>query len=201
MKAKLVLCLALPLMLVAIPTLFLAPNSALAQSGGGYDIEWQALDNGGEQFAAGGSYQLGFTLGQDAPPSISSGGDYQILQGYWAGATEPAAAQPKAITDLAASISGANCLLNWTAVTQDINDQSINGVTYNVYRSINETYFTPGSAYASSLISPTYPDPDTTVFGDPNINAFYLVTANSAGGESDISNRVGVFNFAIVPGS
>jgi hypothetical protein len=201
MKAKLILLLVLTLLLLSIPTIFLAPGSVLAQSGGGYDLEWQTLSNGGDQFASGGDYQLGFTAGQDTPPLVSAGGSYQLVQGFWAGATGLAPAKPKAITDLTASQVSGKCQLDWSAVTEDVNGNPISGVTYNVYRAIGDPYFTPGVTYATGLTAPTYTDPDATVFGDANKNAFYLVTAVSSGGESDISNRVGTFNFSLVPGS
>lgn len=64
---------------------------ALAQSGGSYDVEWQVLGAAGDEFASGGSYQLGFTLGQDQEPLVSSKGSYQIIQGYWSGGIGPTA--------------------------------------------------------------------------------------------------------------
>ena len=70
-----------------LATLFVAVGAVLAQSGGNYDLEWHALGSAGEQFVSGGSYQVGFTLAQDTPPLISAGGSYQVVQGYWSGAT------------------------------------------------------------------------------------------------------------------
>jgi hypothetical protein len=70
-----------------LATLFLVGAVVLAQSGGNYDLEWHTLGSAGEQFVSGGSYQIGFTLAQDTPPLISAGGGYQVVQGYWSGAT------------------------------------------------------------------------------------------------------------------
>jgi len=191
------------LVTLLLSIVMLLPGSALAQSGDGYDLWWHVFGNGGAEFVSGGNYQLGFTIGHGTPSGVSSGGNYQLVQGYWAGATDPALARPAAITDLAATQSGVNCQLNWTAITQDMAGHSISGVTYDVYRVLNAPYFTPdsGNRIATGLTSTTFTDPDTTVFGDPDRNAFYVVRAVNTYGQSDDSNRVGTFNFALVPGS
>jgi hypothetical protein len=84
-------CLRMILLLVV---LLLFGGAVLAQSSGGYDVEWQVIGSAGEQFATGGDYQLGFTLAQDTPPQVSQGGSYQVVQGYWSGAGFP----PTAVT-------------------------------------------------------------------------------------------------------
>jgi hypothetical protein len=70
----------------SLAILLLAGGVVLAQSGGSYDVEWQVIASAGEQFVAGGGYQIGFTLAQDTPPLVSQGGSYQVAQGYWSGA-------------------------------------------------------------------------------------------------------------------
>ena len=45
----------------------------------------------GDEFVTGGAYQLGFTVGLDQEPLISTGGSYQIVQGYWSGGSAPTA--------------------------------------------------------------------------------------------------------------
>jgi hypothetical protein len=86
MKRKLILLLSVALLLtLAGVALRLAQDTALAQTGGDYDLEWHVIGSAGEQFVSGGGYQIGFTLAQDTPPLMSSGGGYQIAQGYWAG--------------------------------------------------------------------------------------------------------------------
>ena len=86
MKTKLVLLLSLALLFALTGgALRLAQGTALAGTGGNYDVEWHVIGSAGDQFVSGGSYQIGFTLAQDTPPLISSGGSYQIVQGYWAG--------------------------------------------------------------------------------------------------------------------
>lgn len=64
---------------------------ALAQSGGSYDVEWQVLGTAGDEFAAGGAYQVGFTVGQEQEPLVSSGGRYQVVQDYWQDGGAPTA--------------------------------------------------------------------------------------------------------------
>ena len=55
---------------------------ARAQTGGGYDLTWNSIDNGGATFSTGGSYQLGGTFGQlDA--GDMSGGAYTLRGGFW----------------------------------------------------------------------------------------------------------------------
>ena len=62
--------------------LLLVTSGVLAQSGSGYDVEWQTIGSGSVQLASGGNYKIGFTVGQDTPPLISSGGNYIVVQGY-----------------------------------------------------------------------------------------------------------------------
>jgi hypothetical protein len=86
MKRKLILLLSVALLFtLAGGALRLAQDTALAQTGGNYDLEWHVIGSAGDQFVSGGGYQIGFTLAQDTPPLMSSGGGYQIAQGYWAG--------------------------------------------------------------------------------------------------------------------
>lgn len=76
------------LLLLLVTTLTVA---VVAQSGGSYDIEWFTIGTAGDEFAAGGDYQVGFTLGQEQEPLISTGGSYQIVQGYWSEGSGPTA--------------------------------------------------------------------------------------------------------------
>ena len=109
--------------------------------------------------------------------------------------------RPQPITDLSISKDSGQAKLNWTPVIYDVNGNPIPNATYLVYRAINEPYFSPDSPYATDITSNSYLDPDTTVLTDPNHNAFYLVTTIHQDLESDKSNRVGTFNFSLVPGS
>jgi hypothetical protein len=53
-----------------------------AQSGGGYDLTWNTVDNGGVTFSSGGGYSLGGTAGQ-ADAATWSGGGYTLVGGFW----------------------------------------------------------------------------------------------------------------------
>ena len=62
----------------------LASTPAMSQSGGDYDLSWSSIDGGGTIRAAGGSYNLGGTIGQpDA--GLVSGGVYSVGGGFWRG--------------------------------------------------------------------------------------------------------------------
>ena len=70
------------LVLVSVTLLIVAP--ILAQTGGGYDLTWSSIDGGGGTSSSGG-YTLSGTIGQyDA--SLSSGGSYTFVGGFWAAA-------------------------------------------------------------------------------------------------------------------
>jgi hypothetical protein len=71
--------------------LLLLPAIVLAQSGGGYNLEWNTIDGGGHTFSSGGSYSLGGTLGQPDAGALS-GGAYTLSGGFWYGPTAPQAA-------------------------------------------------------------------------------------------------------------
>jgi len=170
---------------------------ALAQSGGDYDLSWWSVDGGGGGGSTGDVFSLRGSAGQ-ADAGALTGGNFELTGGFWHG---PITGKPQAITDLRASRDGDKCLLEWSSVAQDVNDASITGVTYNVYRAIGEPYFTPGAPYAWGLPDPAYLDPDAAVLTDSGHNAFYLVRAVGAGLAADDSNRVGTFVFDLVPGA
>ncbi len=66
----------------AVPITDWASTIVFAQSGGGYDLGWNTMDNGGVTFASGGGYTLGGTAGQpDA--AVWSGGGYTLAGGFW----------------------------------------------------------------------------------------------------------------------
>ena len=53
-----------------------------AQSGGGFDLTWNTVDNGGVTFSSGGGYSLGGTAGQ-ADAATWLGGGYTLVGGFW----------------------------------------------------------------------------------------------------------------------
>lgn len=82
MKRRLVFS-ALAVLALAV-SLAQSGTSVSAQSGGGYDLEWNTIDGGGAMFSTGGGYSLGGTLGQpDA--GVLSGGGYTLAGGFWVG--------------------------------------------------------------------------------------------------------------------
>jgi PKD repeat protein len=72
------------LILLALVAPLLVASVAYAQSGGNYDLDWSTIDGGGYTFSAGGSYNLGGTIGQ-SDVGVSSGGAYVLEAGFWGG--------------------------------------------------------------------------------------------------------------------
>ena len=58
-------------------------SSALAQSGGDYELTWSTIDGGGGR-SSGGPYELVGTIGQPEA-GVMSGGRYEVLGGFWPG--------------------------------------------------------------------------------------------------------------------
>jgi hypothetical protein len=106
---------------------------------------------------------------------------------------------PQAIADLAGARSGSDLLLTWSPVTQDVLGDPVTIDHYVVYRRADEPYYVPTpSDVIGTPATPPITDPG--VLGDPAHNYSYLVTAVSGlGGESGPSNRLGAFDFALVP--
>ena len=67
--------------LVALIMLLLS-TTLFAQSGGGVDLNWSVLGNGGSSNVSGGTTTLQGTLGQTAP-GRSAGGLVQVNAGFW----------------------------------------------------------------------------------------------------------------------
>jgi hypothetical protein len=68
--------------LITVACFLLVAASALAQSGGPYDLSWNTVDGGGYTFSVGGTYTLGGTIGQ-ADTRLMFGGGYSLAGGYW----------------------------------------------------------------------------------------------------------------------
>jgi hypothetical protein len=76
MKRKISLMLVLLLLMLTTVTVF-------AQTGGGYDLTWSTIDDGGGT-SSGDTYTLDGTIGQfDA--GVMSGGAYTVSGGFWGG--------------------------------------------------------------------------------------------------------------------
>ncbi len=78
--ARIVLALAIFVLLALTTSHSIAPASA--QSGGGYDLTWNVIADGGAMFSTGGAYSLGGTIGQ-ADAGTVSGGAYTLTGGFW----------------------------------------------------------------------------------------------------------------------
>lgn len=104
---------------------------------------------------------------------------------------------PEAITDLEIQQQEEDLLLEWSSI--DLAD------SYNIYRS-TEPYFTPTEAeLIVNLTKTSYLDETEGITGDPETNYFYTVTAVNQTEfdltfESDISDRVGEFDYLFSPG-
>jgi hypothetical protein len=75
--------------LVAL-ALLLIVSTALAQTGGDYDLSWSTIDGGGGE-SHGGGYHLMGTAGQPDAGTALSGGAYTLVGGFWPGAAEASA--------------------------------------------------------------------------------------------------------------
>ncbi len=69
--------------------LFCASSVALTQSGGGYDLTWWTVDNGGGALSGGG-YALNGTIGQSEAGPALTGSGFVLYSGFWvAGGAAP----------------------------------------------------------------------------------------------------------------
>jgi len=152
-----------------------------AQTGGGYDLTWSTIDGGGGS-SSGGSFLLNGSIGQPDAGALS-GGDYNLQGGFWHSNCVP----PAVVTPTIALLNN-DVELSWSLVN--------NAVSYNIYRD-NDPYFVGTAVYANTTTS-LWPDPGAA--GNPAANHYYLIRAVGCN-ESGNSQRMGVFNFALVPGS
>jgi hypothetical protein len=114
------------------------------------------------------------------------------------------AAPPQAITDLSIAVSGDDILLSWSEVTLDTANIPTTIGGYIVYRD-TMAYFTPGpgdSIGVTDNLSFSFIDNNVggaDVVGDTLIQYFYVViTYDIYGNRSQISNRVGEYDYEIV---
>jgi hypothetical protein len=69
----------------ALMTLSACGTTALAQTGGPYDLSWSTSDGGGLMWSVGGVFSLGGTIGQ-ADAGVSQTATYACLGGFWSAA-------------------------------------------------------------------------------------------------------------------
>ncbi|MCP4211879.1 MAG: hypothetical protein GY764_10435 [Halieaceae bacterium] len=82
-------------------------------------------------------------------------------------------------------------MLSWAAV--------VGATEYNIYRATTP-YFTPATPYATTTDT-TWTDPDANALGDPAANYYYIVRVVNNCAESTGLQRLGEFDFTLVPGS
>ncbi len=70
-------------LLISIGLLIITASIAAAQSGGGYDLTWSTIDNGGGESSDSG-YTLVGTIGQPDAGALYGGG-YTLSGGFWIG--------------------------------------------------------------------------------------------------------------------
>jgi hypothetical protein len=70
-------------LLSGILTLLTIMGISFAQSGGGYDLSWWTIDGGGVSFAAGGTFDLGGTVGQPDASNPLTGSAFSLTGGFW----------------------------------------------------------------------------------------------------------------------
>ena len=87
--------------------------------------------------------------------------------------------------------SGTQVTLSWLGGTS----------IYGVSRSSNAPYFTPTLPLYDAFVNSPWLDPDTTSIGDVTNNYFYVVLASNTCLDNVVSNRVGEFDFQVVPGT
>jgi len=84
--------------LVMIIALVTGSPRSHAQSGGAFDLCWSTVDGGGAMFSTGGAFEIGGSVGQ-CDSGILAGGGYEIIGGFWGGATTSAVIPPTPVPD------------------------------------------------------------------------------------------------------
>jgi hypothetical protein len=49
-----------------------------------FDIDWWTIDSGGAVFTTGADFELSGTIGQPDPGAVMTGGDFELIGGFWA---------------------------------------------------------------------------------------------------------------------
>ena len=174
------------------------PVASISPTYYGYPYGHDALEKG--FFLAifnDGVQQLGKALTQAKQHAMDEGyttePDGYMLMGDPAMKIKTGGASTLGQVDSAISIAPDTVQLAWNAVE---------GATqYDIYRSINEPYFTLADpAYAADVTSP-WQDPDANAIGEVGQNRYYVVRARDANGNTSDGPRHGEFDFALVPGN
>lgn len=72
------------IVIIPIVLLLIVASTVLAQSGGGYDLTWSTIDNGGGE-NSGSGYTLNGTIGQPDAGAAMMGGGFTLTGGFWSG--------------------------------------------------------------------------------------------------------------------
>ena len=163
--------------------LLLVGRTVLAQTSSNFNLTWSTIDGGGGSSTSS-NFSLSGTVGQ--PDAGRSSSDNLTLHGgFWQCITAPVA------LPTIANASG-DVQLMWTSTA----------TTVNIYRAVNDPFFTPDVPYDSDEDgSPWLDTLDNDEIGNVAENHTYLIRAKGDCGESGNSMRLGEFDFAIVPGS
>jgi hypothetical protein len=145
-------------------------------------------------------YCLDDSIGQPEALGSSQSANYKVWPAYWHTINVPDI--PAAVSDLSITKSGDNAVLSWSAVTTDVDGNALSVDHYVVYRQANEPYFTPtpSDILADNVTNTDFTD--TSALGDAVNHYFYVIKAVSAAGRaSSASNRIGEFDYTLVPGA
>lgn len=166
--------------LLFLPILLLLglTTATIAQSGGDLDLSWATIDGGGGM-SDGGDFALRGTVGQPDAGRLSGSG-FSVQGGFWQ--CQTAVISTPTITALTPNIQ-----LSWPG-----------GSMANVYRASNDPYFTPTTPYATGVGTNWT---DSGAAGGSSTNYTYIIRATGSCGEAGNSQRLGEFDFDIVPGN
>ena len=138
-----------------------------------------------------------------AVPTVLWNNDWASHRG-WTSMPHPADAHtpapPKAPVGMTIAVSGADLLLAWQPVTQDIDGNTITVSGYRVYRSSADPYFVPPpNAAVATPVAPSHRDTGAAT----GATSFYFCVRAVGPGDllSEISRRVGAFKFGLTPGT
>ncbi|HSH05024.1 MAG TPA: hypothetical protein VLL52_21095 [Anaerolineae bacterium] len=148
---------------------------ASAQTGGTFDLSWSTIDGGGGTSTSG-NFTLSGTIGQPDAGTMS-GGNFSLNGGFWQPATSCAA--PTTVT---AAITTPNITFSWPSGS------------YNVYRAVDDPYFTTGTQIGANVSSGwTYAEP---LLGNATQNGYYIIGTTTA-----CAVRFGQFDYDLTVGS
>jgi hypothetical protein len=122
-------------------------------------------------------------------PSSEHASDHDPLRARFVPCPTAAAEAPSSL-GISRNLNANGVDLAWAAAA--------NAARYQVWRDA-APYFTPAGSPLDAASTPGYTDPN--VLGNPAANQYYVtIGVNACGAASAVSNRVGAFSFALMPG-